>query len=410
MNYSLLVSALIMSTSNAKDIPTTSGLRLRGAAKRQQALSQALVQSSNGPECSGTYYHKLSEQDWSDKNGGRLRISPRNCGFNMQMGEVQINKGGVRDLHWHRNGAEWAYISKGECEITLSDTKNRFITTVAKEGDVYYFPLGWQHSIQAVKDDVEEDDNGNSCTTLLWFDDEDGAGSINLSDIVAAYPQDVLEASLNGIPSSITDTFPEETNAIAFGTIRPEGKLNEPSDYPLDLWPVFPMEKGAVLESGEGGKEYSVRQEQMLASLTMSGAKIDLEEGAMRELHWHTNADELHYVLSGCVRNIVHDNRGPAEEYVICAGDVGYVPKNFVHYLEAVDGPAEVIVCFNHPSWETQGLSGMMAVTPDDINAAVLKTTTDVAEEYFPKESTAFLKKSEDGDDNEEEDINMKTE
>ena len=49
--------------------------------------------------------------------------------------------------------------------------------------------------------------------------------------------------------------------------------------------------------------------------------------------------------------------------------------------------------------WETQGLSGMMSVTPDDINAAVLETTADVAEEYFPKESTAF-KKLEDGDDN----------
>ena len=50
--------------------------------------------------------------------------------------------------------------------------------------------------------------------------------------------------------------------------------------------------------------------------------------------------------------------------------------------------------------WETQGLSGMMAVTPDDINAAVLETTSDVAEEYFPKKSTAFMKKLEDGDDN----------
>ena len=77
--------------------------------------------------------------------------------------------------------------------------------------------------------------------------------------------------------------------------------------------------------------------------------------------------------------------------------DVGYIPKNFVHYLEAVDGPAEIIVAFNHPSWGTQGLSGMMSVTPADINAAVLKTTVEVAEEYFPKESTAFLKKKEEG-------------
>ncbi len=384
--------------------------RLRGAAKQQRALYDN--DNADEQKCQRPYHYKLSEAEWHNKEDGRLRISPQNyCGWNMQMAEVQLNSGGVRDLHWHRKGAEWGYISKGKCELTLSDEKNRFITTVANVGDVYYFPLGWQHSIQAVADvESEEDEDistrdpreptkgGEGCTVLLWFDDADGAGSINLSDIIAAYPQDVLKASLNDIPTEVTDTFPDKTNALAFGTIRPNGELNKPSDYPLDLWPVFPIEKGAILESGEGGKEYSVRQEQMLASLTMSGAKIELEKGAMRELHWHTNADELHYVVSGCVRNIVHSNQGmPAEEYVICAGDVGYIPTNFVHYLEAVDGPAEIIVAFNHPSWGTQGLSGMMSVTPADINAAVLKTTVEVAEEYFPKESTAFLKKKEEG-------------
>lgn len=398
--------------------------RLRGAA---QALAQVEPYSNtDSPKCSGPYHHKLSEDGWSDKNGGRLRINPKECGWNLQMAEVQLKKGGVRDLHWHRKGAEWAYVSKGKCELTLSDPKNRFITTVAQEGDVYYFPLGWQHSIQAVEDVADDGFNddtnddprmptkgGEGCTVLLWFDDNDGAGSINLSDMIAAYPQDVLEASLNGIPPSITQTFPKGTNAIGFGTIRPQGKLNNPSDYPLDLWPVFPMDKGAIADSGEGGKEYSVRQEQMSLSLTMSGARVELEEGAMRELHWHTNADELHYVLSGCVRNIVHSNihfpEVPAEEYVICAGDVGYVPKNFVHYLEAVDGPAELIVAFNHPSWATQGLSGMMSVTPVDITAAVMETTVDVAEEYFPKESTAFLKKKENNNGGEEEKVEMKS-
>ena len=64
----------------------------------------------------------------------------------------------------------------------------------------------------------------------------------------------------------------------------------------------------------------------------------------------------------------------------------------FVHFIQAVDGPAVVIVGFNHPSWGTQGLSAMMAVTPTYVTSAVLNTTLDVAEEYFPKESTPFLR------------------
>lgn len=301
----------------------------------------------------------------------------------------------------HRKAAEWVYVSKGSCEFTLMDDNNRYVNGVAHTGDVWFFPLGWQHSIQAVDPD-------DGCETLLFFDDEDGAGSINLSDMMAAYPEDILKASLNNIPSDIIETFPEKQNSVALGIVKDE-RL-EPSDFPLDLWPVFPVDKGSISDSGEGGKEYAVRQEQMLATLTMSGGRIELDEGAMRELHWHTNADELHYVLEGCVKNIVHSNKNfPAdkpEEYTICAGDIGYVPKQFVHYLEAVGGPATVIATFNHPSWGTQGLSGMMSVTPAHITASTLNTSEEVAKKYFPKESTAFIKKNQvdvTGEDDEQD-------
>lgn len=262
------------------------------------------------------------------------------------------------------------------------DDNNRYITGVANKGDVWYFPLGWQHSFQGIDPEI-------GCTTLIWFDDVDGAGSINLSDMMHAYPYDVVKASLNNIPEELTLAFPDYTNTAAKGEIQ-DSRL-PPSDFPLDLWPVFPVDKGTIT-SINGGTEYAVRQEQLLATLTMSGGRVELEVGVMRELHWHTNADELHYVLSGKVRNIVHDNKGEAQEYIIEAGDIGYVPKQFVHFIQAVDGPAVVIVGFNHPSWGTQGLSAMMAVTPTYVTSAVLNTTLDVAEEYFPKESTPFLR------------------
>ena len=263
------------------------------------------------------------------------------------------------------------------------DDNNRYVNGLVKTDDVFYFPLGWQHSFQGIDPDV-------GCTLLLWFDNQDGAGSINLSDIMAAYPERIKRASLNGIPGEAMLSWPVKTNAIGSGTIQDE-KIT-PSSNPQNLWPVFPVSQGKVSDSGEGGAEYAVRQEQLLAQLTMSGARIELQAGAMRELHWHTNADELHYVLSGKVRNIVHGNLGEPEEYLIEAGDIGYVPKQFVHYLEAVDGPATVIVCFNHPNWGTQGLSAMMAVTPTYITSATLNTTVEVADTYFPKESEAFLK------------------
>ena len=82
------------------------------------------------------------------------------------------------------------------------DDKNRYITGVANKGDVWYFPLGWQHSFQGIDPEV-------GCTTLIWFDDVDGAGSINLSDMMHAYPYDVVKASLNNIPEELTLAFPD---------------------------------------------------------------------------------------------------------------------------------------------------------------------------------------------------------
>jgi hypothetical protein len=106
------------------------------------------------------------------------------------------------------------------------DDKNRYVSGVAHTGDVWYFPLGWQHSIQAIDPD-------HGCTTLLWFDAVDGAGSINLSDMMAAYPDDILKASLNNIPTEIISTFPEKQNSVALGTIK-DDRIT-PTDFPLDL-------------------------------------------------------------------------------------------------------------------------------------------------------------------------------
>ena len=120
----------------------------------------------------------------------------------------------------HRHAAEWVYISKGTCEFTLMDTENRYVNGVANTGDVWYFPLGWQHSFQAIHPT-------DGCTTLLWFDDKDGAGSINLSDMLSAYPEDILQASLNGIPSEALLSFPKKQITVAPAEI-PGSMLSRP--------------------------------------------------------------------------------------------------------------------------------------------------------------------------------------
>ena len=38
---------------------------------------------------------------------------------------MQLVPGGLRELHWHSNAAEWAYVIKGQCRVTTIDPQNR---------------------------------------------------------------------------------------------------------------------------------------------------------------------------------------------------------------------------------------------------------------------------------------------
>jgi oxalate decarboxylase len=48
----------------------------------------------------------------------------------------------------------------------------------------------------------------------------------------------------------------------------------------------------------------------------------------MREVHWHPNADEWQYYLSGTGRMTVFASQDSSRTFDFRAGDVGYVPKS----------------------------------------------------------------------------------
>jgi oxalate decarboxylase/phosphoglucose isomerase-like protein (cupin superfamily) len=163
--------------------------------------------------------------------------------------------------------------------------------------------------------------------------------------------------------------------------------------------PVFSMRDGPCGDLGRGGYYFQVRQEQFAMSRTMSGAYMHLEPGTLRDIHWHPNADEMQYVLRGSVTVGVYGTGGINSTYTLNAGDVGFVPRGFMHYIQAnrdeddedgVSGPADLLLTFNHPSWTTQELSTWLSVAPPFIAARSLNTTVDVVEKYLPTSAQEF--------------------
>src|SRR5262249_21888911 len=95
-----------------------------------------------------------------------------------------------------------------------------------------------------------------------------------------------------------------------------------------------------------------------------------LDPGALRELHWHPNADEWQYVIEGRVSVTLFGSHGRFRVETLEKGDVGYIPQGYGHSIENVgDRPARLLIGFNTGTYEAIDLSQWIAGNPVDVLA-----------------------------------------
>ncbi len=100
----------------------------------------------------------------------------------------------------------------------------------------------------------------------------------------------------------------------------------------------------------------------------------------LRELHWHPNADEWQYYIAGRARMTVFGSHGRARTDEFGAGDVGYVPQGYGHYIENTGADdLEVLLALNNATYESISLSVWIAANPP----LLLATNFSVSEGVF---------------------------
>jgi oxalate decarboxylase len=129
-----------------------------------------------------------------------------------------------------------------------------------------------------------------------------------------------------------------------------------------------------------------VSQREFPLSSTMTGALMRIKPGALRELHWHPNADEWQYYISGRGRLGVFGSNGRARIEHMSAGDVGYVPQGYGHYIEnAGTDDLELLVVLNNGDYESVSLTAWIASNPHLLLATNFKVPP-ATFANFPKE------------------------
>jgi oxalate decarboxylase len=325
--------------------------------------SKSLVQNFKYPF---SFANKRTyEGGWSREVTVReLPVSKSIAGVNMR-----LTAGGVRELHWHTAG-EWAIILYGSARITAIDRDGRSFVADVKKNDLWYFPSGIPHSIQGLDPDGTE--------FMLVFDEGDFSESdtVLLSDSMAHLPPDVLSKNF-GVSEDALRTLPRQELFI-FQTTVPgsleadwKAAAGNLEKSPVDFaFRTMEMPPTARTKSGE---VRIVDSSIFKVSTTVAMAMVTVHPGGMRELHWHPNADEWQYYISGRGRMTVvaTGNKGRTMDFQ--AGDVGYVEKSLLHYIENTgDTDLVFLEMFKSSYYQDLSLSQWLAHTPPELVMAHL--------------------------------------
>ncbi|EMD31297.1 hypothetical protein CERSUDRAFT_89158 [Gelatoporia subvermispora B] len=314
---------------------------------------------------------RLQTGGWArQQNVNQMPIATAMAGVNMR-----LEAGAIRELHWH-NTAEWAYVLKGTTQVTAVDQNGRNYLANVGPGDLWYFPPGVPHSLQA----TNETEEGSEF--LLIFPDGSFSddGTFLLTDWLAHVPKDVIAKNFR-VDISAFDEIPGEQLYI-FPSVSPPPDAQAPSDPQGTVPSPYSFEFSQVNATQySGGTAKIADTSNFPISEAISVAEVTVEPGAMRELHWHPTQDEWGFYLEGQARVTVFAAEGTAVTYDYQPGDISYVPAPYGHYVENTGNTTlRFLEIFNSPTFEDVSLVQWLALTPPALVKAHLQLSDSVIE------------------------------
>lgn len=298
---------------------------------------------------------QLNHGGWSREITVRqLPVATTLAGVNMR-----LTPGGVRELHWHQE-AEWAYMILGRARITSVDQNGRNFIADVGPGDLWFFPPGIPHSIQGLEE---------GCEFILVFDNGDFSdlNTLSISDWFAHTPKEILSANF-GVPESAFAHIPSKQRYIYQANVPgpietqvvpdPYGTMPQSFSYRMSAQKPLTFPGGTV----------RIVDSTNFPVTTISAALVEVKPGGMRELHWHPNNDEWQYYLTGMGRMTVFAGDGAARTFNVRAGDVGYVPFAFGHYIQNTGNQSLwFLEIFKSKVFADVSLNQWMALTPREL-------------------------------------------
>jgi len=311
-------------------------------------------------------YDIESSVGWTGPGGSAKEANVEEFPLSKSMAGVsmRLKPGGLRELHWHAIAAEWAYVIEGNVRTTVILPNGQAESSDFGPGDVWYFPKGHGHALQCL--------GPGDAHFVLVFDDGHFSefGTFSITDWVTLTPPNVAARNLN-LPESAVASLPKGESYIIPGKVPPaipETLRNGKQDL-NQLTHKFRM-LAREPNKFPGGEERIVSSVEFPIQTTVTGVIMDLKPGALREMHWHPNADEWQYFISGRARVGIFGahGRGLVDEFR--PGNVAFIKQGFGHYIEQIgDEPTQILIVLNSGLYQQISISSWLAANPPSMIA-----------------------------------------
>jgi len=109
------------------------------------------LRNPDGEENQSSHKYKLADHPAFRFEGGEERIVtakefPIQTSFTSAL--LRLDPGGLRELHWHPNADEWAFVLEGTAEVGIFGGHGRFRKDDFERGNVWFIQQGFGHYIK----------------------------------------------------------------------------------------------------------------------------------------------------------------------------------------------------------------------------------------------------------------------
>ena len=142
------------------------------------------------PPVPQTFSHRMMAQEPIRTKSGTVRITDSSvflASKNIAAALVEVEPGGLRELHWHPNTDEWQYYISGQARMGVFAASGQARTFDYQAGDVGYVPFAMGHYVE------------NTGTTTLRFLEmfkSSYFADVSLNQWMALTPPELLNVSL----------------------------------------------------------------------------------------------------------------------------------------------------------------------------------------------------------------------